>query len=76
MKRFSLLIVSLLLALLACGRMPAAVTPTAHSTPIRRETPLNGGDSAFTIALEYAIPGLADAYAATGVENDQDTCPQ
>ena len=67
MKRFSLLLVTLVLAALACGQTPAAFTPTARTTPIRRETPVNAGDSVFTIALEYAIPGLADAYAPTGL---------
>ncbi len=63
MKRISLAVIALLLAIIACGpAFPPTPAPAPTSTP-QSAIP----NPQFTIALEYAIPGLAEAYAATGV---------
>ncbi len=65
MNRLSLPIVILVLSSLACGQAtPKSTTPTQplSTTP---QTPSQ--NPRFTIAVEYAILGLAQAYATTGV---------
>lgn len=65
MKRISLAVTALLLAIIACG---PATTPT--SAPPSTDLPVTNtptGSPQFTISIEYAIPGVAAAYAPTGV---------
>ncbi len=50
----------LLAAALACGRPQATHTPPVTDGPVAAPAP-------FTIALEYAMLGLGEAYAPTGV---------
>jgi hypothetical protein len=67
MKRFLLPLSCLLLVFLACGQTPPVSNPTPDS-PVNIPAASTGDDSSsFTIALEYAIPGLAEAYAPAGL---------
>lgn len=70
MRRRPLLgLVVLALAGLACGgpAVPAATpAPTQDSSTLTPDAP-PGEAVPFTIAIEYAIPGVAEAYASTGV---------
>ncbi len=70
-KRIALPLLAIILATLACG----APTPsTSRSSPLASTATGEGASPTlqstnpqFTISIEYAIPGLAEAYAATGV---------
>lgn len=63
MKQILMALIALLLAILACG---PAVTPTQTPPPLP-STDMPIASSQFTISVEYAILGVADTYAATGV---------
>ena len=67
--RIWLLFICLVLVI-ACGQTPVPGTPTT-SQPGSDQPPSatlsQTQPSTFTIALEYAIPGLASAYAPTGL---------
>ncbi|GAB4158951.1 MAG: hypothetical protein Fur0021_29360 [Candidatus Promineifilaceae bacterium] len=68
MRRF-LFPLMLILLVLACGQAspaPTAVPPSTTPVPAT-VTPDAGSSFPFTIALEYGILGVAEAYAATGV---------
>ncbi|MCO5188300.1 MAG: hypothetical protein M9918_08940 [Anaerolineae bacterium] len=62
MRHRSFILLLFLLLTLACGQgtVPPNPTPTPPTIGPRPAAP-------FTIAVEYAIPGLAQAYAASGV---------
>lgn len=69
MKRFLFPLILILLAL-ACGQAgaPTAAPTTPTPTPtLAAATPDAGSRVPFTIAIEYGILGVAEAYAATGV---------
>jgi hypothetical protein len=63
MKRPLLALFLLLFSVLACGQ-PASATRTPPTSP--SQTPSNS-PSSLTISVEYAILGVADEYAVTGV---------
>ena len=67
MKRLILSFFSLFALALACGQPPAVVTLTPTAPSFVSTVPSGGEYPLFTIALEYANPGLASAYAPTGV---------
>ena len=67
MKRILLPLSCLLLVFLACGQTPPANNPTPETPVNIPETSPETGSSNFTIALEYAIPGLAEAYTPAGL---------
>jgi hypothetical protein len=67
MRRYLLPLFCLVAIVLACAQTPAAITPSVSPPALSQETSSGGGDPTFTIALEYAIPGLADAYSPTGL---------
>ncbi|MGD1995755.1 MAG: hypothetical protein PVH62_03170 [Anaerolineae bacterium] len=63
-------IVALGVSTLACGQAAPATSPPSTAgaptaTPVTALT-RSGGDK-FVVAIEYAVPGLAEAYAPTGV---------
>jgi len=58
---------SLFVMIAACGQPDAILTPTAVTTAPAAFPPEAGNPPAFTIAIEYAIPGLGAAYAPTGI---------
>jgi hypothetical protein len=67
MKPWKIFPIVFLVLALACVESPAAAT-LAPTEPSVASTVASGGEEpAFTIALEYAIPGLAAAYAPTQV---------
>lgn len=67
MKRFLFPLILILLAL-ACGQAGAPTAAPATPTPtLAAATPDAGSRVPFTIAIEYGILGVAEAYAATGV---------
>ncbi|MDI6769261.1 MAG: hypothetical protein QMD04_06255 [Anaerolineales bacterium] len=65
MKRILLAAIALLLAIIACGR-PTPPPPTLSPQPSTLSH-LPSAIRQFTISIEYAIPGVAEAYAPTGV---------
>jgi len=67
MKRFLLPLSCLLLVFLACGQTPPVSNPTPDSSLNIPAASPGDASSSFTIALEYAIPGLAEAYAPAGL---------
>ena len=67
MKRLFPFIVVLFVVLLACGQPPATATPTRTQPPTASPALPGNNSPQFTIAIEYAIPGLAAAYAPGGV---------
>ncbi|MEW6718664.1 MAG: hypothetical protein AB1345_14330 [Chloroflexota bacterium] len=67
MKRLALSLFFVFALALACGQPTAVSTPTPTVPTSTLAAPPGGEYIPFTIALEYAIPGLADAYAPTGV---------
>ena len=67
MKRLILSLFSLFVLALACAQPPAVVTLTPTAPSPVSTIPSGGEYPLFTIALEYAIPGLATAYAPAGV---------
>ena len=67
MKRLILSLFSFFALALACAQPPAVVTLTPTAPSPVSTVPSGGEYPLFTIALEYAIPGLASAYAPTGV---------
>ena len=63
--RLFVLLLAFIMPALACGQatpMPPPITPTPAPP-----TPPSPNATPFTIALEYGILGVADAYAATGI---------
>lgn len=67
MKRILLAATALLLAAIACG--PTAPTPTSVPQTTQSPTPQPAISSPqFTISVEYAILGVAQEYAAAGVQ--------
>jgi len=55
------------MVILACGQPPATGTPAPEQTSPGSPVLPGSGSPQFTIAIEYAIPGLAAAYAPSGV---------
>lgn len=67
MKRESLTaLLALCISMLACGQ-GTPVPATAPPDPSPEPPPPAVTSNQLTIAIEYAVPGLAEAYAATGV---------
>jgi hypothetical protein len=69
MKRIWFCLLLLTGAALACGQVPAPPTATSPASiqPDNDNIPRMVEQENFTIALEYAIPGLAEAYAPSGL---------
>lgn len=67
MKRNLLPLVSLILVVLACGQTPGVMTPTPEQPQPTSQLSPDVSSPGFTIALEYAIPGLGEAYTPTGL---------
>jgi hypothetical protein len=66
-NRFLLALLCLATLASACSQAPARLRPTGGASPSIESTSPRGEPPQFTIALEYAIPGLAKAYAPTHV---------
>jgi hypothetical protein len=67
MKRILLSLSCLILVILACTQTPAASTSTPDRPSPGEDISQVEGSPSFTIALEYAIPGLGEAYSPTGL---------
>jgi len=67
MKKILLPLSGLLLVFLACGQTPPPSSPSPGTDIQILEPSTPDGTSSFTIALEYAIPGLAEDYTPTGL---------
>lgn len=67
MKRIVLSLSCLVLVILACGETPGTITPTPEPDLPHIDQSQVGSTPGFTIALEYAIPGLGDAYTPIGL---------
>jgi hypothetical protein len=67
MKKHPAALVAVLALTLACAQTPTLLTSIPTKVPPTRTAAPAGEEPSFTIALEYAIPGLAGAYAPAGV---------
>ncbi len=67
MKRWKILLLAFFALSVACVESPIAATLTPLAPSAASTIAPDAEESSFTIALEYAIPGLAAAYAPTHV---------
>ena len=67
MKRLLLSLSCLILVILSCTQTPATATSTPEPLLPAATISQDISNPSFTIALEYAIPGLGEAYTPSGL---------